>query len=388
MARFKLIELAPDPFQTVNLLDPVIIPLFHMCLRILADGYKCFYEKKADGFIQFICFLVGDFVNELVLPLEVWPCSFSYDENYVNLVNAQSVVHVVKMNRNSKPYVWSFNRDKWIEFMSSFEVLDPKIIHFDQINHNRFVVNSYTKDGDEVNYGRTKDHCHKCLVLGCHDPCMYPPMNTKRFWNCKRVHIEFNGVVFDMGISFSHFFKLRKLVCVVFTGHEWERVCESEMFSASKVIVIYSDEYGGSFVGKVIHGFVSDTDVVTKNISRPGESSNSTAVSEKSFVIEFSSCAETKRYLSIPASFHDHKISGDSRLVWLISGQRSFYMSVKIHIDKLLKTDKIKNVQVVGKICRLKDVLELNVGDRMHFRLVFGNLTSDEALFFDVYKVV
>nr|GEW16048.1 hypothetical protein [Tanacetum cinerariifolium] len=280
------------------------------------------------------------------------------------------------MNRNSEPYVWSFNEDKWIEFMSSFEVLDPKIIYFDQINRNRFVVKSYTKDGDEVDYGRTKDHCYKCLVLGCHDPRMYRPMNTKCFRNCKRIPTEFNGVVFDMGISFSRFSKLRKLVGIAFTGHEWETVCESEMCYASKVIVIYSDEYGGSFVGKVIHGFVSDTDIVTKNISG------------QSFVIEFSSCAETKGYLSIPASFHDHKISGDCRPVWLIAGQRSLYMSVKIHIDKLLKTDKNKNVQVVGEICHLKDVLELNVGDRMHFWLVFGNLTSDEALLFDVYKVV
>ncbi|GJS39067.1 hypothetical protein Tco_0564110 [Tanacetum coccineum] len=223
----------------------------------MTDGYKCFYEKKVDGFIQFICFLVGDFINELVLPLEVWPCSCLYDEKYVHLVDAQSVVHAV---------------------------LDPKIIHFDQINRNRFVVNFYTKDGDEVDYGRTKDHCHKCLVLGCHDPRMYQ-----------------------------------------------ERVCESEMFYASKVIVISSDKYGGLFIGKVIHGFISDTDVVTKNISGTGESSNLAVVSEKSFVIEFSSCAETKGYL---------------------------------------------------------DVLELNVGDRMHFQLVFGNLTSDEAMFFDVCKVV
>ncbi|GJU76886.1 hypothetical protein Tco_1273956, partial [Tanacetum coccineum] len=185
----------------------------------------------------------------------------SYDENYVDLVDAQSVVHVVKMNRDLEPSVWSFNGDKWIEFMSSFEVLDPNIIHFDQINHNRFVVNFYTKDGDEVDYGRTKDHCDMCLVLGCHDPRMY------------------------------------QFVGVAFTGLEWERVCESEMFSASKVIVISSDEYGGSFVGKVIHGFVSDTNVVAKNISGPGESSNSAAVSEKSFVIEFNSCAERKGYL-------------------------------------------------------------------------------------------
>nr|GEY20184.1 hypothetical protein [Tanacetum cinerariifolium] len=129
------------------------------------------------------------------------------------------------------------------------------------------------------------------------------------------------GLCLIWGFNFSHFSKLRKLVGVAFTGPEWERVCEFEMFSASKVIVISSDEYGGSFVGKVIHGFVSDTDVVTKNISRLGESSNSAVVFEKSFVIEFSSCAKTKGYLDA-------------------------------------------------------------------FRLVFGNLTSDEALFFDVCKNV
>ncbi|GJS43590.1 hypothetical protein Tco_0568633 [Tanacetum coccineum] len=363
-------------------------------LRIMEGSYKCFYEKKANGFIELICFLIGDFEDELVLPLEVWPSSCLYDQNYVELVDARAVVHVVRMNRDFEAGVWIFNGLKWIEFMSTFKDLDPKIIHLDQIDRKRFAVNFYTKDGDEVGYGFTKNHCEKCLVLGCHDPRMYQPiphkmlLNTKRFRNRKRVPIEFNGVVSDMGISFSRFSKLRRLVGVAFTGPEWERVCESEMFSATKVIVISSDDYGGSFVGKVIHGFVSDSDVVPMNISGPGESSNSAAVSEKSFVIEFSSCADTKGYLSIPVCFHEHKIIGDCRPVWLIAGGRSLYMCVKIHIDGRLKTEKNKNVQVIGEISRLKDVLELNVGDRMRFRLVFGNLTSDEALFFDVCKVV
>ncbi|GKC41042.1 hypothetical protein Tco_1053426, partial [Tanacetum coccineum] len=367
--------------------------VLHWGLRIMADAYKCFYEKKADGFIQFICFLVGDFVNELVLPLEVWPCSCSYDENYVDLVDAQSVVHVVKMNRDLEPSVWSFNGYKWIEFMSSFEVLDPKIIHFDQINRNRFLVNFYTKDGDEVDYGRTKDHCDKCLVLGCHDPRMYQPiphkmlLNTKRFRCCKRVPIGFNGVVSDIGISFSCFSKLRKLVGVAFTGLEWERVCESEMFSASKVIVISSDEYGGSFDGKVIHGFVSDTNVVANNICGPGESSNLAAVSEKSFVIEFNSCAERKGYLSIPASFHCHLIRGGYRVVWLNGNGRSLYMCMKIHIDKRCRREKNSRVHLVGEMHRLKEVLELIVGDRMVFELVSGNISSDEPLFFSVMKL-
>ena len=95
-------------------------------------------------------------------------------------------------------------------------------------------------------------------------------LNRFSLRNSKRVPIEFNGVVSDVGITFSRFSKVRRLVGVAFTGHEWERVCESQMFSASKVIVISSDEYGGSFVGKVIDGFVSDLDVVPMNISGPG----------------------------------------------------------------------------------------------------------------------
>ncbi|GJV31199.1 hypothetical protein Tco_1391599 [Tanacetum coccineum] len=267
-------------------------------------------EMKANGLIEFICFLVGDYETELVLPLEVWPSSCLYDEKFVNVVDAKGVVHLLKMNRNYKPLVWSFNGDKWVEFMSTVKHLEPKIIHFDQIN-------------------------------ACPG----------------RVAIEFNGVVSDIGISFSVFSRLKKLVGVAFTGPEWERICQSLMFSASKVLVISSDEYSGSFVGK-------------------------------SFMIEFSSCAETKGYLSIPAAFHDHKISGDSRLVWLIAGNRSLYMFVRIYIDPHLKKVKNKNFQLVGEMRRLKDVLDLNVGDRMRFVLLSGNLTSDEALFFNVCKFV
>ncbi|GJZ08028.1 hypothetical protein Tco_0542311 [Tanacetum coccineum] len=357
---------------------------YSISLRIMANGYKCFYEKKANGFIQFICFLVADFENELVLRLEVWPFSCLSDENYVDLVDAKGVVHLVKMNRNLEPFVWSFNGDKWIDFMSTFKLLDSKIIHFDQINCNRFLVNFYTKDGDEVGYGFTKDHVYKCLVSGCHDPRIYQPiphkmlLNSKRVLDCKRVPIEFNGVVSDMGISFSLFSKLRKVVGVAFTGPEWERVCESEMFSASKVIVISSDEYGGSFVGKVIHEFVYDTDFVTKIISGPGESSNSAVVSEKSFIIVFSSCAKTKGYMSIPTAFHCHQMRAVYHEVWINANGRSLYMCMKIHIDKRSKSEKSTSVHLVGEMRRLKEVLDINVGDMIHFELVSGNITSDE----------
>ncbi|GJV36391.1 hypothetical protein Tco_1408868 [Tanacetum coccineum] len=309
----------------------------------MEGSYKCFYEKKANGFIELICFLIGDFEDELVLPLEVWPSSCLYDQNYVELVDDGAIVHAVRMNRDFEAGVWIFNVLKWIEFMSTFKDLDPKIILLDQIDCKRFAVNFYTKDGDEVGYGFTKNHCEKCLVLGCHDSRMYQPIPHKMFLNTKR-------------------FQNR----VAFTGPEWERVCKSEMFSAIKVIVISSDDYGGSFVGKVIHGFVSDC-------------------ADEYFWASYR--ADTKGYLSIPVCFHEHKIIGDCRPVWLIAGGRSLYMCVKIHIDGRLKTEKNKNVQVIGEISRLKDVLELNVGDRMRFRLVFGNLTSDEALFFDVCKI-
>ncbi|GJU64219.1 hypothetical protein Tco_1246054 [Tanacetum coccineum] len=296
----------------------------HQGLRIMADRYKCFYEKKADGFIQLICFLVGDFENELDLPLEVWPSSCVYGGNFVDLIDAKGVVHL---------------------------------------------------DGDEVDYGFKKDHCHKCLVFGCHDPCMYQPiphkmlLNSKRVRDCKRVLVEFNGIVSDMGISFSLFSKVRKVVGVAFTGPEWERVCESEMFSASKVIVISSDEYCSSFVGKVIDGFVCDTDFMTKIISGPCESSNSAIVSKKSFIIEFSHCVSQR-----DTCLHYCDLFFLSEYPGLFSlSPYSWGLSRGVHL--------------VGEMYHLKEVLELIVGDRILFELVSGNISSDEPIFFNVIKL-
>ncbi|GJZ71529.1 hypothetical protein Tco_0635380, partial [Tanacetum coccineum] len=180
-----------------------------------------------------------------VLPLEVWPSSCLYDQNYVELVDARAVVHVVRMNRDFEAGVWIFNGLKWIKFMSNtFKDLDPMMVM-------KWVM---------------------VLQFSCHDPS-YSPLDV---------------------VEYKAFLELR-LVGVAFTGPKWERVCESGMFSASKVIVISSDEYGGSFVGKVIHGFVSDSDVMPMNIFGPGESSNSAAVF-KELLLSLGSCGDTKGY--------------------------------------------------------------------------------------------
>ncbi|GJT03985.1 putative reverse transcriptase domain-containing protein [Tanacetum coccineum] len=89
----------------------------------------------------------------------------------------------------------------------------------------------------------------------------------------------------------------------------------------------------------VIDGLVPEP--VKKFNSARGESSNAGACSEKSFIAEFIG--------------------------------RSLYMSSKIHIDKRVKTDKNTNVQLVGEMHRLKEVLEVNVGDRMFFQLLYDN---------------
>ncbi|GJW50925.1 hypothetical protein Tco_0092276, partial [Tanacetum coccineum] len=75
-------------------------------------------------------------------------------------------------------------------------------------------------------------------------------LNLKFNRDSKRVAIEFNGVVMDMRIGFSLFSRLIKLVGVAFTGAEWERLCQAEIFSSSKVLNISSDENADSFVGK------------------------------------------------------------------------------------------------------------------------------------------
>ncbi|GKC19878.1 hypothetical protein Tco_1022028 [Tanacetum coccineum] len=127
-----------------------------------------------------------------------------------------------------------------------------------------------------------------------------------------------------MHISYSICSKLKTLVGVAFTGVEWERLCQDVMFSATKVLIISSNERGDLFVGKVIDGLVPEP--VKKFNSARGESSNAGACSEKSFIAEFIG--------------------------------RSLYMSSKIHIDKRVKTDKNTNVQLVGEMHRLKEVLE------------------------------
>ncbi|GKA32214.1 hypothetical protein Tco_0718581 [Tanacetum coccineum] len=114
---------------------------------------------------------------------------------------------------------------------------------------------------------------------------------------------------------------------------ELESLCETAMFSATKVIIISSDESGGSFVGKVINGFVADAEM------------------------KFDSaivCVLTQRDICIPAAFHCHQMRGGYREVWINSNGNSLYMSIKIHIDERAKSEKNTNVHLVGEMHRFE----------------------------------
>ncbi|GJT56019.1 hypothetical protein Tco_0991073 [Tanacetum coccineum] len=137
--------------------------------------------------------------------------------------DARAEVYLVRMDRNHTFSWWSFNGTKWVDFMSRFIHLDPKIIRVDQIDVNRFLVNFYTKVGDEAEYGFTQDHVKKCVVVGCNDPRMFQPIPHKMLLNWhvnrikKRVSIEFDGVLLEIPISYSYFSKLNDRVVVTFT---------------------------------------------------------------------------------------------------------------------------------------------------------------------------
>ncbi|GKB41415.1 ribonuclease H-like domain-containing protein, partial [Tanacetum coccineum] len=214
--------------------------------EIMLDVLKCFVDTKNNGYIEFLSLLPVGYDVELVLPSLVWPKILNADTNYVELVDAKGNVHMVKMDRDFEDSAWSFNGFQWVTFISTVKDLNPKIIHFKQIDIKTFLVNFYTKDGDELDYVFTKDHEMKCVVVGCHDPRMYQVSSGK--------------------------------------------VCVTAMFSAAKAIIISSDESGGSFVGKVIKGFVADTE--TKFDSAIG-------------LIAI--------LLSIPAGFHCHQMHGGYR---------------------------------------------------------------------------
>ncbi|GJT01378.1 hypothetical protein Tco_0822547 [Tanacetum coccineum] len=230
----------------------------------------------------------------------LWPKILNADTNYVELVDAKANVHMVKMERDFEDSAWSFNGNQWVTFILTVKDLDPKIIHFDQIDIKTFLVNFYAKDGDEIDYGFTKDHEMKCVIVGCNDPQMYRPIPHKLMLNSKvnrdgkRVPIVFNGIVLEMQVSY-YVCSKKTLVGVAFTGIEWERLCEAVMFSATKAIIISSDESRDLFAGKVINGFVLDPE--TKFDSAIGEFSNGGAYSEKTFISEFCLCTDTKGYM-------------------------------------------------------------------------------------------
>ncbi|GJY08029.1 hypothetical protein Tco_0375083 [Tanacetum coccineum] len=323
----------------------------------MSDLLKWFVDTNNKGYIEFLCFLPVGYDAELELPSLVWPKILKCDTNYVELVDVRGNVHMVKMDRDDDYSAWSFNGSGWVSFISTFKDLNPKMIHFEQIDLNTFLVNFYTKDGDEIDYVFTKDHDQKCVVVGCHDPRMYQPIPHKMLLNSKLNHdrkcvrIAFNGVEVELEVSFSVCSKSKTRVGVAFTGLEWERLCNTVMFSASKAIIISSDESGGSFVGKVINGFVA----AMKFDSATGEYSNVGGVSEKTFVYVFSSV---------------------SRLLFIV-----IKCGVVIVMFGSLP-------ELVGDMHRLKEILELKVGDRMLFEHVSGNISSDAPLFFNVSKLV
>ncbi|GJW69173.1 hypothetical protein Tco_0123597 [Tanacetum coccineum] len=307
---------------------------------IMSDVLKWFVDTKNNGYIEFLCFLLVGYDTELELPSLVWPKLLTAYTNYVELVDARANVYMVKKDRDYKDSAWSFNGSEWVSVILTFKDLNPKIIHFEQIDLKTFLVNFYTKDGNEVDYVFTKDHEMKCVVVGCHDPRMYQ----------------------------------------VLSGRDYAKLLSFLQQKRS------FDESGCSFVGKVINGVVADTE--TRLDSATGENSNASAGSEKTFISMFSSCIDTKGYMSIPVAFHCHRMCGGYRDVWVNARGRSLYMSIKSHIDERAKTKKNTNVYLVGEMHRLKEVLVLNVGDRMVFELVSGNISSDEPMFFNVSKLV
>ncbi|GJU24560.1 hypothetical protein Tco_1163181 [Tanacetum coccineum] len=151
----------------------------------MLDELKWFVDTKRNGFIEFLSFLHDGYHFELELPNKLWPKNLLDNTNFVELFDAKANVHLVKMDRYYEDDAWSFNGDKWVDFIKTVKDLGHKIIHLEQIDVKKFLVNFYTKDGDEVYYGFTKHHDEKCVVLGCTDPNMYQPIPHRMMLNRK-----------------------------------------------------------------------------------------------------------------------------------------------------------------------------------------------------------
>ena len=76
------------------------------------------------------------------------------------------------------------------------------------------------------------------------------------------------------------------------------------------------------------------------------------------------------------------------RDAWVKAGGYSFFMLIKIHVDKTRKSDRNTRVFLVGDWSRVQAVLHLIVGDKMVFDLVSGTIGSDGCLCFNVMKLV
>ncbi|GJT54452.1 hypothetical protein Tco_0989506 [Tanacetum coccineum] len=149
-----------------------------ICLRFGAS--VSMFSVRYKGLVSNV-----DSLSYRELPNKLWPKNLLDNTNFVELIDAKANVHLVKMDRYYEDDAWSFNGDKWVDFIKTVKDLGPKIIHLEQIDVKKFLVNFYTKDGDEVYYGFTKHHDEKCVVLGCTDPNMYQPIPHRMMLNRK-----------------------------------------------------------------------------------------------------------------------------------------------------------------------------------------------------------
>nr|GEX25821.1 hypothetical protein [Tanacetum cinerariifolium] len=266
------------------------------------------------------------------------------------------------------------------------------MIHFEQIDLKTFLVNFYTKDGDAIDYVFTKDHEMKCVVVGCHDLRMYQPIPHKMLLNSKVnrdrkcVRIAFNGVEVDLEVSFSVFCKQKTRVGVAFTSLEWERLCNTVRFSTSKAIIITSDESGvdlevsfSVFCKQKTRVGVAFTSLEWERLCKTVRFSAFNGVEvdlEVSFSLfckqktrvgvaftslEWERLCKTVRFSASKAIIITSDESGGSFVSKVIKG---FFAEMKFGsaADERAKSRKNTNVQLVGEMNRLKQVLELTVG--------------------------
>nr|GEU70978.1 hypothetical protein [Tanacetum cinerariifolium]GEW47517.1 hypothetical protein [Tanacetum cinerariifolium] len=198
------------------------------------------------------------------------------------------------MYRECEDFVCSFLGDELVSFISTVKDLHPKFIHLEQTDLKAYLVTFYTSVGDEIDYWFTKDHEMKYLVVGSIPHHML--LTFKRYRLSKCVPIEFNGVVLDIGLSFSFSSRLKKLVGVALLGLSAKDFVNVRCFVHQKLLLYPSVSIMLHLLGRGWMG-VYDTAICKKICSGQGESSNSVGCSERSFIAVFSLCVDTKGYL-------------------------------------------------------------------------------------------